>query len=290
MNFIQVLESNLGLLVVLTGILGLMVGSFLNVVVYRLPIMMQRAWRQECLEFLEQPAESDNLEPLNLLLPGSKCPQCNHAISALENIPVLSYLYLKGRCSACKSKISMRYPLVEIVTGVCSAYVASRYGFTLITACTLLLSWGLIALSLIDFDTQLLPDSITLPLLWLGLLLSLLPLGVTPEASILGAAFGYLSLWSVYWLFKLATGKEGMGHGDFKLLAMLGAWLGWQMLPLIILLSAAVGAIIGIALIILQGRDKNIPIPFGPYLAIAGWIALLWGDSINRAYLISVGL
>lgn len=290
MVFIEVLQQNVTLLTVCVGLLGLMVGSFLNVVIYRLPLMIQRNWKRECLDYLEQSSECESTEAFDLTRPGSHCPHCNHAISALENIPVLSYLALRGRCKACKAPISPRYPIIELVTALASSYVAWRFGFTVTTAMLLLLTWSLISLTMIDFDTQLLPDVITLPILWLGLCLSLVPGLVPPETAILGAALGYLSLWSVYWLFKLITGKEGMGHGDFKLLALLGAWLGWQMLPLVIFLSAIVGAFVGIALILIKGRDKNIPIPFGPYLATAGWIALMWGPQINQAYLATLGL
>lgn len=290
MALLEVLQQNSILFVSIVGVLGLLVGSFLNVVIYRLPIMMKQAWRSDCLEFLEQPSDPKASDTFNLMTPGSHCPQCQHPISAIENIPVLSYLIQAGRCRSCKTKISVRYPAVELITALMSAYVAARFGFSLNTASILILTWSLIVLTMIDFDTQLLPDSITLPLLWFGLLLSLIPLSIDPTSAILGASIGYLSLWSVYWLFKLLTGKEGMGHGDFKLLAMLGAWLGWQMLPLIIFLSAIVGAVVGISLILIKGRDKNIPIPFGPYLATAGWIALMWGPEINRAYLGAVGL
>lgn len=286
----EVLRQNPNLFTLLTCLLGLMVGSFLNVVIYRLPIMMERSWRKDCFEFLEQVDHAKPTGDINLMHPGSHCPSCQHPISALENIPVLSYLFLGGKCKACQSHISIRYPIIELVTSAASAYVAYRFGFTMETVCFLLLTWSLICLTMIDFDTQLLPDSITLPMLWLGLLVSLIPLLIEPATAILGASIGYLSLWSVYWLFKLATGKEGMGHGDFKLLAMLGAWLGWQMLPMIIFLSAMVGAALGLSLILIRGRDKNIPIPFGPYLASAGWIALMWGQDINQAYLDFMGL
>ncbi|QPK62967.1 prepilin peptidase [Methylomonas sp. LL1] len=277
------------LLVILTFILGLMVGSFLNVVIYRLPVMMQRGWRRECLEFLQLPAEQ-SLETFNLLWPGSRCPVCKTDIKAYQNIPVLSYLLLGGKCGHCATPISPRYPLIEIFSGICSALMAWHFGYSLAMLGALLLTWGLIALSFIDIDQQLLPDSITLPMLWMGLFLSLFSLYTDSQASIIGAVAGYLSLWSVYHLFKLLTGKEGMGHGDFKLLAMLGAWLGWQYLPLIILLSSLVGAVIGIAMILFKRHDASRPIPFGPYLAAAGWLALIWGGEINRLYLNMVGL
>jgi leader peptidase (prepilin peptidase)/N-methyltransferase len=252
--------------------------------------MMERSWRKECLEFLEQDVTTENNEPFNLSFPRSRCPHCGNAIRAHQNIPVLSYLFLKGRCAHCKAVISVRYPLIEAFTGITSALVAWHFGYTPETFFALLLTWSLIALSGIDIDHQLLPDSITLPVLWLGLLLSLFALFTDSHSSIIGAIAGYLSLWTVYQVFKLLTGKEGMGFGDFKLLALFGAWLGWQYLPLILLLSSLVGAIVGTIMILLVKRDRNIPIPFGPYLALAGWIALLWGDQINQLYLNYAGL
>ena len=272
------------------GIIGLMVGSFLNVVIYRLPIMMQRGWKQECQEFLELPVSGQAEETFNLSLPGSHCPACNAEIKALQNIPVLSYLLLKGKCANCQTSISIRYPVIEALTGVLSVVVAYLLGSQIETLFGLILTWTLIALSGIDFDHQLLPDNITLPILWLGLFLSLFNIFTDPVSSIIGAIAGYLFLWTIYQLFKLLTGKEGMGYGDFKLLALFGAWLGWQYLPLIILLSSLMGAIVGTSMIIFVQRDKNIPIPFGPYLAIAGWIALLWGEQINTLYLSNAGL
>ena len=278
------------LLCTIVGIIGLMIGSFLNVVIYRLPIMLQRGWQQECQEFLELPITEPSGETFNLALPGSHCPACNAKITAVQNIPVLSYLWLKGKCANCQTSISIRYPFVEALTGILSIVVAYLLGGQIETLYALLLTWTLIALSAIDFDHQLLPDNIVLPMLWLGLFLSLFNIFTDPVSSIIGAIAGYLFLWTIYQLFKLLTGKEGMGYGDFKLLALFGAWLGWQYLPLIILLSSLVGAIIGTAMVIFVQRDKNIPIPFGPYLAIAGWIALLWGDEINMLYLTSTGL
>jgi leader peptidase (prepilin peptidase)/N-methyltransferase len=272
-------------------LLSLLIGSFLNVVIHRLPIMMERDWRKQAEALLASEPTTHSLQPTaqyNLLVPRSACPQCGTPITALQNIPVLSWMLLKGKCAACKAAISPRYPVVELVTALLSAVVAWHFGFTWHMAAALLLTWTLIALCMIDFDHQLLPDDLTLPLLWLGLLLSLFQqqvLPITPVDAIIGASVGYLSLWSVFHLFKLVTGKEGMGYGDFKLLAALGAWLGWQMLPLIILLSACVGAVVGISLIVLRGRDRHIPIPFGPYLAAAGWIALLWGNEVIAAYL-----
>ena len=277
------------LVVLLAGIMGLLVGSFLNVVIYRLPVMMQRGWRKECLAYLELEADK-NEEVFNLVLPLSRCPSCNTPIKPYQNIPVISYVFLKGRCANCRHPISLRYPIIEAFTSLMSVIVAWHFGYAPETIFALLLTWSLIALSFIDIDHHLLPDSIILPLLWLGLLLSLFGLFADSHASIIGAVAGYLVLWSVYHLFKLATGKEGMGFGDFKLLALFGAWLGWQYLPLIILLSSLVGAVIGISMMIIAKRNHNIPIPFGPYLALAGWIALLWGDQINALYLNSIGL
>lgn len=270
-------------LAVATVLFGLLIGSFLNVVIHRLPIMMERDWKTQCAEFSGMPAPT--FEKLSLVVPRSRCPQCGRQIRALENIPIISYLLLKGRCPGCQQPISLRYPLVETLTGLLFGYAAWRYGFTLATAGALLFIAAMIALTFIDFDTQLLPDDITLPLLWAGLLINLNGTFATLPNAVVGAAAGYLALWSVYWLFKLTTGKEGMGYGDFKLLAAIGAWLGWQLLPLVILLSSFVGAIVGITLIILARRGRHVPIPFGPYLAAAGLIALFWGKPLNQAYL-----
>jgi leader peptidase (prepilin peptidase)/N-methyltransferase len=285
MAFLQVLESSPGVFLAVVGFLGLMVGSFLNVVIHRLPIMLDKSWRRECRAFLELEAAEAPAEPYNLIVPRSRCPHCGKLIAAYENIPVLSYLLLRGRCSGCGAGISPRYPVVEALTALLSLAVAWHFGPTLQTAAALCLTWTLIALSFIDLDRQLLPDAITLPVLWGGLFLSLFGVFADSASSILGAVFGYLSLWAVFHLFKLATGKEGMGYGDFKLLALLGAWLGWSKLPAIVLLSSLVGAVIGIGMIVLLRHDHRVPIPFGPYLAIAGWIALVWGDAINGAYL-----
>lgn len=294
----------------LSLVLGLLIGSFLNVVIYRLPLMMQRDWRRECIEFLRgEPAPAGTSaeeyqaflqqlgneakpEPFNLVLPPSACPGCGHVIRAWENIPLLSYLILRGRCAGCGRRISPRYPAIELLTGAMSAVVAWHFGFGLEAAAAMLLSWCLVALTMIDFDHQLLPDSITLPLLWLGLALSLFhesvaagTLFVSPRDSIIGALAGYLILRGVYQLFKLITGKEGMGFGDFKLLSALGAWLGWQLLPLIILLSAVVGAVAGIAAMLVRGHGRGAAIAYGPYLAAAGWVALLWGEELVQTYL-----
>jgi leader peptidase (prepilin peptidase) / N-methyltransferase len=271
------------LLIPFSILFGLMIGSFLNVVIHRLPIMMERDWKRQCAELTAAPAPT--FEPLSLLAPRSRCPQCGRPVGALENIPILSYLLLKGRCKGCGCAISPRYPLVEAITGLLFGYAAWRYGMTLATAGALVFIAAMVALTCIDFDTQLLPDDITLPLLWAGLLINVNNTFTPLADAVIGAAAGYLALWAVYWLFKLATGKEGMGYGDFKLLAAIGAWLGWTLLPQVILLSSLVGACVGIVLIVLARRGRNVPMPFGPYLAAAGLIALFWGKSINQAYL-----
>ena len=285
-------------------VLGLLIGSFLNVVIYRLPVMLERDWQNQAKQILDLSDEtadgisdnlSDNLsdnvsqktteqETFNLILPNSRCPSCNRPIRPWENIPVVSYLVLRGKCAGCKTPISVRYPLVEVLTGFLAAIVVINFGLTPAALVLCLLTFGLIALALIDYDTKLLPDDITLPLLWLGLIVNYFELVTTFSSAFWGAVLGYLALWSVYQAFRLVTGKEGMGFGDFKLLALLGAWLGWEILPLIIILSSLTGAIIGGALIAL-GRDRTNPIPFGPFLAIAGWIALIWGEQITIAYL-----
>jgi len=270
-------------LVATCTLLGLLVGSFLNVVIYRLPKMMEQEWQYQCAEFRGEPLPA--IETVSLVSPRSRCPQCGHAIRALENIPILSWLFLRGKCASCKAPISPRYPLVEALTGIISAAAAADLGFGWPLIGALLLCWCLIALTFIDAETQLLPDSITLPLLWAGLGFNLAGTFTDLPSAVIGAMAGYLSLWAVYWGFKLITGKEGMGYGDFKLLAALGAWLGWQMLPLIILLSSLVGAIVGVALIVLAKRGRQVPIPFGPYLATAGLIALIWGKTLTQAYL-----
>lgn len=289
MHLIDLLRGNAGLFTGFVFAIGLVVGSFLNVVVHRLPKMLDRGWRRECRALLEPGAAVADEPTYNLVTPGSHCPACGHRIRPWENVPVVSWLVLRGRCSACGTRISARYPVVESVAAVLAAAVAWRFGFGWACLGALVLTWSLVALTVIDIDHQILPDAITLPILWLGLLWSLSGDLVSTRDAVIGAMAGYLSLWSVYWAFKLATGKEGMGYGDFKLLAMLGAWLGWQCLPAVILLSAGVGAIVGIALILLQRLGRDVPIPFGPYLAAAGWIALMWGDWINQAYLRSAG-
>lgn len=263
--------------------LGLFIGSFLNVVILRLPMMMQRSWDFQCRELLE--LERSETEPFNIATPRSRCPRCGHQLGALENIPVLSYLLQRGRCKHCSVKISPRYPLIELFTALLSGIVAWKLGFGWHGIFAIVLTWVLIALSFIDIDHQLLPDDITLPFLWLGLALSLFGLFTDMQSAIIGAIAGYLSLWLIYHGFRLLTRKEGMGYGDFKLFALFGAWFGWQQLPLIILLSSLVGAVIGLAMIFFIGRDRQIPIPFGPYMAGAGWLAMLWGNEITAAYL-----
>ena len=265
-------------------LLGLFVGSFLNVVIHRLPLMMEREWQAEAAALRGE--EPDTQAPrFNLATPGSRCPHCGHPIGALENLPILSYALQRGRCRHCSGPISLRYPLIEILCAALSGFTAWHFGFGLAGAAALIFLWALIALCFIDLDTQLLPDSITLPLLWAGLLLNLSSTFTDISSAVAGAAAGYLTLWSVFWLFKLTTGKEGMGYGDFKLLAAIGAWLGWQALPLTILLSSLVGAVVGIALIVFRRHGREIPIPFGPYLAAAGLLALYWGPSLTQAYL-----
>ena len=279
----QLLETSPPLFIALCVVLGLLVGSFLNVVIHRLPKMLERGWHAQCAELRGE--ETAPGEPYNLLTPRSACPHCHHAISALENIPVLSYLLLRGKCRGCHAAISLRYPIIEAISGILCGFAAWHFGFGLAAIGAILLIWALLALTAIDFDTQLLPDDITLPLIWIGLLFNLYGTFTTLHDAVLGAIAGYIALWAVYWLFKLATGKEGMGYGDFKLLAALGAWLGWQLLPLIIILSSLVGAVIGITLIVAVKRGRDIPIPFGPYLAGGGLIALFWGQTLTQNYL-----
>ncbi|HEX3848288.1 MAG TPA: A24 family peptidase [Steroidobacteraceae bacterium] len=280
-------------------VLGLVVGSFLNVVVYRLPIILEREWKREAAELLQEAGGgiAAASERFTLSHPRSACPACKAQIRIRDNVPVLSWLVLRGRCAACGAAISARYPLVELTSGVLSAWVAWHFGFGATTFCALAVTWSLIALTCIDIDHQLLPDGITLLLMWLGLVASVVigpaagnPLPASPADAVLGAACGYSSLWLVFHLFKLVTGKEGMGYGDFKLYAALGAWLGWKLLPLIILFSAATGAVVGIGMIVLRGRDRAAPMPFGPYLAAAGWIVMMYGDSIVHGYLRTSGI
>ena len=271
-------------------IISLLVGSFLNVVIYRLPIMMEHAWNAEIAEYTASQTQStlkadSPLEPaFNLIKPDSTCPKCQYKIRAWENIPLISWLLLTGKCSQCKNPISIRYPLVELTTGLLSTWVAWHFGFGLAGFAAVVATWLLIAMTFIDLDTMLLPDQLTLSLLWLGLLLSIGSPFVSSQDALIGAAVGYLSLWSLYWAFKLITGKEGMGYGDFKLLAAIGAWVGWQHLPIVVLLSSFVGAVVGVTLLTIQGKDKSQPIPFGPYLAAAGWLTLIYGDWIVTQY------
>ncbi|MBN8443291.1 MAG: prepilin peptidase [Thauera sp.] len=267
----------------LASLIGLFVGSFLNVVIHRLPKMMERDWHAQAAELRgEAPPQG---ERFNLAVPRSRCPHCGHLITALENIPVVSYVALRGRCGHCGAPIGGRYPIVEVLTASLSGYAAWHFGFGAAAIGALFFVWAMIALAFIDLDTQLLPDDLTLPLLWLGLALNLGGTYTSLSSAVVGAMAGYLALWSIYWLFKLVTGKEGMGYGDFKLLAAIGAWLGWPLLPLTILLSSLVGAAVGIALILFARHGRNVPIPFGPYLAAAGVIALFWGEEITKQYL-----
>ncbi|MGQ9660496.1 MAG: prepilin peptidase [Thermochromatium sp.] len=285
--WLELLQTTPWLLYVASVLLGLIVGSFLNVVILRLPRMMEADWRRDCAELMgADEAPSATSEPrLSLSTPASTCPSCGHRIRIHENIPILSYLLLRGRCSACGAPIGLRYPLIEALTALLTLMVAVQFGPTWQAVAAMLLTWTLIALAVIDLDTQLLPDNLILPCLWLGLFLSLFELFTDSQSAIIGAIAGYLSLWIVFQGFRLATGKEGMGYGDFKLLALLGAWLGWSMLPQIILLSALVGALVGVGLILAGRHALGKPLPFGPYLAAAGWISLIWGKAINDAYL-----
>ncbi|TMN74429.1 prepilin peptidase [Pseudoalteromonas sp. S1727] len=288
LDIITVMQSQLWFYLLTVGLVSLCVGSFLNVVIYRLPLMMQREWQTECRVLLADELKSNKSastpKPFNLVTPNSTCPKCKTAIKAWQNIPVFSWLLLKGRCASCSNPISVRYPIIEMLTAVLSLIVAYTFGATEQALLYILITWVLVALTFIDIDHMLLPDQLTLPLVWVALIAAVMGITISPTDAIIGAACGYLSLWSVFWLFKLITGKEGMGYGDFKLLAVFGALLGWQSLLTIILLSSVVGAIIGIALLSIQGKDKATPIPFGPYLAIAGWVTLLWGSQIQAFY------
>lgn len=282
MSLIVQLQNSPSFLITFIAIIGLMVGSFLNVVIYRLPKMMERSWRQQCAELRGEPVE---VQPVfNIATPRSVCPHCQHRITFWENIPVLSYLFLRARCSECHARISLRYPLIETFTAMTSGFVAWQFGFGWVLPAALIFVWALIALAVIDIDTQLLPDDITLPLMWLGILINMHGVFTDLQSAVIGAVAGYLSLWTVYWCFRLITGKEGMGYGDFKLLAAIGAWLGWSILPLVILCSSLVGAVVGVGMIIAARLNKGIMIPFGPYLAGGALIALFWGQEINHAY------
>ncbi len=269
-------------------IFGLMIGSFLNVVIHRLPKMMEREWLQNCQE-LQNPTADEAVQETapkyNLVVPRSACPKCGHKITALENIPVLSFIFLGGKCSGCKTAISIRYPLIEALTGILAGIIAWKFGVSGFALAALIFTFALIALTFIDFDTQLLPDDITLPLLWLGLIFNIGGGFTDLQSAVIGAIAGYLSLWTIFWIFKIVTGKEGMGYGDFKLLAAIGAWFGWQLLPAVILLSSVAGSVIGIGLIILAKQGREVPMPFGPYLALGGIAALFWGPQLSRLYL-----
>ncbi|WP_110457007.1 prepilin peptidase [Shewanella algidipiscicola] len=298
-QFIDLMAQHPWLFATISFVFAATIGSFLNVVIHRLPVMMKREWQQECNQYLKEYHQAliapiaDKLDaPIdafpakyNLIVPGSACPKCNTTIKPWHNLPIVGWLMLRGRCASCSMPISPRYPVIEAITGVAIAYLALHFGPSWQFALATLLTFALLTLTFIDLDEMLLPDQITLPLLWLGLLINLNGTFATSTDAIIGAAAGYLSLWSVFWGFKLLTGKEGMGYGDFKLLAVFGAWLGWQLLPLIILLSSVVGAVVGIAMIVNKKINSGNPIPFGPYIAIAGWIAMLWGEQIVNAYL-----
>jgi len=282
-NLLDVLREEPAFFITFSVVFGLMVGSFLNVVIHRLPKIMEREWRQSCAEL--QGEELPTEAKYNIVTPRSACPNCQHKITALENIPVFSYLLLKGKCRGCKTAISIRYPLIELLTGLLIGLISWKFGYSGMAVAAWIFTFALIALTFIDFDTQLLPDDITLPLLWLGLLFNLNNGFTDIHSSIIGAVAGYLSLWSVYWIFKIVTGKEGMGYGDFKLLAAIGAWFGWQLLPAVILLSSLAGSIIGIGLIVLANQGRNVPMPFGPYLALGGIAALFFGPQLSQIYL-----
>ena len=291
------MQANLWFYLTTVGLVSLCIGSFLNVVIYRLPLMMQKEWQTECRLLLAdeltspktEQTTSQTTDTFNLVKPNSCCPKCKAAIKPWQNIPIISWLFLKGKCATCDNPISVRYPIVEAITAILSLVVAYTFGATEQALLYIVVTWILVALTFIDIDHMLLPDQLTLPLLWLALIASVVGYTIAPSDAIIGAACGYLSLWSVFWLFKLITGKEGMGYGDFKLLAVFGALLGWQSLLTIILLSSVVGAVIGIALLSIQGKDKTTPIPFGPYLAIAGWITMLWGTQLQNSYFNFIG-
>jgi len=286
MEIITVLKENTTFFLVVVGLFSLLVGSFLNAAIYRIPIMLQRGWREECKEVFgggEDYSSDEDSQKFNLFVPRSQCPHCGHTITALENIPVISYLLLKGNCSSCKTHISIQYPLIELFTAVLSIFIAWKLGFSWQTLAALVFTWSLITLAIIDAKTMLLPDNLTLPLMWLGIAVNYQGLFVDLQSSILGAMFGYLSLWSLYHLFKLITGKEGMGYGDFKILAAVGAWGGWQILPFTIFFASLLGAVIGILIMLIQRRKDSHPIPFGPWLALAGFIGFIWRDEIIQS-------
>ena len=283
MSLLQSFQAYPALFVTAVAVLSLAIGSFLNVVIHRLPKMLERQWRNDLIELNGQEVEAG--PRYNLMLPRSQCPGCGHQIRALENVPLVSYAVLRGKCAACGIRISPRYPLVEALTGALSGYIAWRYGFSWQTLAALVFAWSMIALAFIDLDTFYLPDDITLPLVWLGLLVNMGGVFVDLQSAVIGAVAGYLVLWAVFWGYKLATGKDGMGYGDFKLLAAIGAWLGWKMLPVVILLSSFAGAIVGVSMIVFARHGRNVPIPFGPYLVMGGLIGMFWGEALLRYYL-----
>ena len=294
-NLVFAFESNLTIFYGVVALFSLLIGSFLNVVIYRLPKMLEQGWYKECREFLaDELAESnvkdktekkEEVEEVTLSKPASTCPKCGHLIRFYENVPVISWLFLRGKCSQCKNKISIRYPLIELITAGLSTIIAVNYGVTTTTVFIILLTYALICLTMIDFDHMLLPDQITLPFIWLGLLVNINGAIVPLQDAVIGAVVGYMSLYSIFWGFKLLTGKDGMGYGDFKLVALFGAWIGWQLLPVLILMASAVGAVIGISMMLFKNHQREQAIPFGPYLAIAGWITMLWGNGIWSWYL-----
>ncbi len=284
-SLLSYLTDNLLLLLIYSFVIGSFLGSFLNVVIHRVPLMLERQWKADCKELLTLTNNNPPLSKYNLWVPRSHCPSCNHQVKAIENIPIISYLILKGKCSNCGVKISLQYPFVELFTAILTTIVVWRFGLNIQSLGAVIFTWYLIALSGIDIKTQYLPDNMTLPLLWLGIFLNIFLTYTDLTSSVLGAIFGYISLWLVFHIFRLITGKEGMGYGDFKLLAALGAWLGWQLLPLIILFSSAVGAIIGITMIMTKLQERSKPIPFGPYLAVAGWIAMMYGNQLMEYYI-----
>jgi len=293
-EIITAFEQNPAFFYTSVALISLAIGSFLNVVIYRFPKMLEQGWYDECREFLSEELDKNKVgetkEKITLSKPDSTCPKCGHRIRFYENIPVISWLFLKGKCSSCQSKISIRYPLIEAGTALLSVVIATKFGVTIQTLFLLILTWGLVSLTMIDFDHMLLPDQITLPLMWLGLLVNITATYTPLQDAVIGAAVGYMSLFSIFWLFKLITGKEGMGFGDFKLVAVFGAWMGWQLLPLLILMASFVGALVGISLMVFKNHQREQAIPFGPYLAIAGWITLIWGQSIWDWYLSTLGL
>jgi len=290
-DLINIFNSSSAIFISCVGLISLLIGSFINVVIARLPKILMRQWRNECYEYLELPnTNPDDTTKLSLFLPGSYCPKCKTSLKAIENIPLISYIFLRGKCRTCKNKISLQYPLVELLSSILCIVVAWKFGVTWQTVAGCVLTLVLISQSGIDLKHKIIPDEITLPVLWLGIILSLVPIFSTSVSSIIGAVSGYLILWLMYWMFYWITKKEGMGYGDFKLLAMLGAWLGWQLLPFILVCSSIIGSIVGVAFILCTKLDRNTRIPFGPFLAIAGWIALMWGHEINNWYMIKTGL